>query len=214
MKSTIVIIAALLFAAPLSVSAHQPQIVVTELIAVLNPEVSKAYYGKLKGEPHVYIISETQPFNLYVNVLQPDVAEAKKDVSVVVLDPAKPDEPLVTLESSGPWTPFFEFFAQDAYWKGEEFEREVPAGTYEIRVWSSNNDSPYVLAIGKKERFGPASLIDAYTTIPKLKVDFFHQPALDAYFTPILGGPLALLMFLAALAFVTYLRWRAMQPPQ
>ena len=42
---------------PLRVLAHQPRIVDAENITVSSPEISKAYYGRLSGKPHIYFIN-------------------------------------------------------------------------------------------------------------------------------------------------------------
>lgn len=70
---------------PTFASAHQPRIVESRQTIVSNPEVSKAYYGKLEGVPDVYVVEDTNPFDLYVGVLVPDIEGQKKDVSAVVL---------------------------------------------------------------------------------------------------------------------------------
>ena len=75
--------------APSLASAHQPRITESRLTEVPDPEISKAYYGKLIGEPDVYTIEAKQAFNLYVGVLMPDIAGQKKDVSAVVLKDGK-----------------------------------------------------------------------------------------------------------------------------
>lgn len=59
-------------------SAHQPRIVESRENIVPSPEVSKAYYGQLAGQPDVYIIDATAPFDLYISVLVPDIPGQKK----------------------------------------------------------------------------------------------------------------------------------------
>lgn len=71
-----VLCAASLF--PALAFAHQPRITESRLTEVPSPEISKAYYGKLTGEPDVYVIKATEAFDLYVNILVPDIAEQKK----------------------------------------------------------------------------------------------------------------------------------------
>jgi hypothetical protein len=67
-----------LFLLPSLALAHQPRITEDRLTQVPNPEISKAYYGKLTGEPDVYVINANESFDLYVNVLVPDIAGQKK----------------------------------------------------------------------------------------------------------------------------------------
>ncbi|MFT5360243.1 MAG: hypothetical protein ACI88L_000734 [Candidatus Paceibacteria bacterium] len=64
--------------------AHQPRVTESRLTQVPSPEISKAYYGELTGEPDVYVIQASESFDLYVNVLVPDIKGQKKDVSAVV----------------------------------------------------------------------------------------------------------------------------------
>jgi hypothetical protein len=56
-----------------SVLAHQPRITENGITNVRDPEVSKAYYAQLSNEPQVYVISATGSFQLYVNILIPDI---------------------------------------------------------------------------------------------------------------------------------------------
>ncbi len=151
--------------------AHQPRITESRKTIVTDPEISKAYYSKLTGEPDVYIIESNKTFNLYVNVLVPDAPDQKQDVSAVVL---KDGNQIVLLDGMNfTWQKFYEPFGADNYLAGPEYEAAVDPGTYEVRVWSSNNDSKYSLAIGKIEAFDGKEGINALTVIPKLKQDFF-----------------------------------------
>lgn len=195
------------FASPLIVSAHQSKIVNSGIpIIIEQPEVSKVYYGKLQGEPQVFEIHALSTFKFYMNVLVPDVAETKKDVSAALIITTSPEKPIAIIDGmTATWTPFLEEFARDDYFKGPEFRSELPAGTYEIRVWSSNNDSAYSLAIGEKESFSFSETIDAFVTIPQIKIFFFHKPAYSAFLTPFLGLPI--LIALSILLYVSKALW-------
>lgn len=188
-------------------SAHQPQIVVGErpITLIVEPEISKAYYGQLTGEPHVFTIDAREPFDFYLNVLVPDVPNAKKDVSAALINPASPEVPIVVIGGGeAKWEPFFEEFARDNYFKTDEFRTKLPAGEYEIRVWSSNNDSAYSLAIGEIESFGFWDVVDAYIRIPQIKSFFFEKSPFSALLTPFIGGPIGVLLILGAGFFL----WR------
>ena len=176
-----------LFFSASAVFAHQPIIVSSEPdIKVLNPEISKAYYGELVGEPVRYIINSDKPFNLYVGVLVPDISGVKKDVSAAVIKDGQMDVPFAVLEGVNfDWKPFYEEFGGDDYFQGPEFKKQVESGSYEIRVWSSNNFGKYVLAIGETESFSLRETINTLATLPKLKTDFFGKPAWTAYFNSI-----------------------------
>lgn len=197
----------LLIVGPSLASAHQPQIVDGEqaVRVIEDPEVSKAYYGELTGEPHAFTIDAHEPFDFYMNILVPDVPSAKKDVSAALINPAHPEVPLAIVGGAeAKWEPFFEEFARDNYFRADEYRAELPAGEYEIRVWSSNNDSAYSLAIGEIESFGFRDIVDAYVRIPQIKSFFFEKSPFSALFTPFIGGPLGILLILGGGFFL----WR------
>ncbi len=190
---------------PTIASAHQPRIVESRQTVVQSPEVSKAYYGKLTGEPDVFTINATTPFDLYVGVLVPDIAGQKKDVSAVIIKDGDIDKPLSVLEGINfVWEKFFEPFGHDTYWKGPEFKARVEAGTYEIRVWSSNNDSKYSLAIGEIEAFDFKEGVSAFTLIPELKKNFFNESPISFILSPMGWGLIVVLYLLATLVGLVY----------
>lgn len=183
---------------PFLISAHQPRIVENTPVTVIkDPEISKAYYGELTGEPHVFRIDSEKEFNFYMNVLVPDLPSTKKDVSAALINPESPEVPLAIVGGiDAPWEPFFEEFARDNYFQTPAFRTVLPAGTYEIRVWSSNNDSAYSLAVGEIESFGFSDIVDAYIKIPQIKSFFFEKSPLSAFTTPFLGAPLVAVFIL------------------
>ncbi len=180
------------------VSAHQPRLVESRETTVVAPAVSKAYYGTLSGEPHTFSFVATTSFPLYVGVLVPDRPGQKKDVSAVVL---RDGVELALLDGAGfEWTQFDEPFGNDTYWEGPEYKAEGAPGSYEIRVWSSNNDSAYSLAIGEEELFDAKETWNALTLIPQLKRDFFQKSPADFIFSPF-GAGLLIAMYLLAIIF-------------
>ncbi len=195
---------ALFVFAPSLAFAHQPRITEERLTIVTDPEVSKAYYGKLSGEPDVYVINASEAFDLYVNVLVPDIAGQKKDVSAVVL---KDEKEIALIDSTNfEWEKFYEPFGADTYWMGPKYKARAEAGTYEIRVWSSNNDSKYSLAIGEIEKFDGKEGLGALTIIPELKKDFFDKSPIGFIASPF-GWGLIVVMFI--LAFTAGFIYRA-----
>ncbi len=180
---------------PFHTLAHQPRITESGVTQVPQPEISKAYYGVLKGGPDVYIIESSAPFNLYVNVLVPDTLGNKKDVSAVVLRDGI--EIAVLLGQNFVWKEFYELFGADTYWMGPEYRARAEAGTYEIRVWSSNNDSKYALAVGEIEVFGAKDGFEALRMIPELKKNFFNVSPITFIASP-LGWGLIVAMYLLA----------------
>jgi hypothetical protein len=189
---------------PVAALAHQPRITEGRLTQVSDPEISKAYYGTLAGEPDVYVINADTDFNLYVNVLVPDVAGQKKDISAVILRSVPPGEgtagsaQVAFLDGMKfEWKKFYEPFGADTYWMGPEYKARAEAGTYEIRVWSSNNDSKYSLAIGEIEAFDGKEGLSALTLIPKLKKDFFDESPISFILSPMGFGFIVALYLLA-----------------
>jgi len=174
LKNSIICLALAAIFIPGIVFAHQPRIAEGTAVIVTDPEVSKAYYGALSGQPHIYKISSEKSFHLYVNLLVPDRPGQNKDVSADIVDMSKPDQIFRTLNAEDVfWTPMYEEYGGDDYFKGPEFTLLVAAGNYEIRVRSANNDSRYALAIGSIESFPLSEIVNALVTIPKLKSDFF-----------------------------------------
>ena len=58
--------------------AHQPKLInyspsFDKPHKVLFPEISKAYYGKLEGSPHYYIITSNEDFLFYASILTPKI---------------------------------------------------------------------------------------------------------------------------------------------
>jgi len=187
-----------LFFIPALAFAHQPRITESRQTLVPDPEISKAYYGKLTGEPDVYTIEAKEPFDLYVNVLVPDIAGQKKDVSAVV---SKNGKELAVLEGINfEWKQFYEPFGADSYFMGPEYKARAEAGTYEIRVLSSGNDSKYSLAIGEIEAFDFKETVNVFTIIPELKKNFFEVSPITFIKSPF-GWGLIVVMYLLAGVF-------------
>ena len=162
-------------AVPVVASAHQPRIPSSTKVTVQTPQVSQAFYAQLAGEPYTYTITSGSSFDLYVNVLVPDIEDQKRDVSAIITKVGE-TQPIAILNASNwVWQKFYEPFGRDSYLKGPEFEARVDAGMYEIKVWSPRNDSKYALAIGKEERFGLEQGLSAIQLIPRIKRDFFNE---------------------------------------
>ena len=74
-----------------SLNAHQPKIInyspsIDDPHEVINPEISKAYYGKLTGKPHYYVIRNEEDFLFYTSILSPKVNDNYTWLSIEVLD--------------------------------------------------------------------------------------------------------------------------------
>jgi hypothetical protein len=200
MKNKIITVCTSLLFIATAAGAHQPRIPQGTQIDVPDPEVSKAYYGTLAGAPHVYTISSEKPFQLYVNILVPDLPGQKRDLSVAIVKDGDSARPLAVLDGAKyDWTRFFEEFGHDTYWMGPEYKAQVSAGTYRITVFNPGNNSKYSLAIGEKELFDLKETRSALTLIPQIKRGFFEETPADFILSPF-GWGLILLMYL--LAFV------------
>jgi hypothetical protein len=150
----------------------------TEVIVTL-PEISKAYYGNLTGKPVTYHIESAEAFRLYVNILVPAIEGIEKDFSVKIL---KQGTAISRLDgNSHEWGRFHEPFAGDYYYRGPEYVEMQDPGTYEIQVYSPDNQGKYVLAVGDREAFPLRELIKTYLVLPRLKSEFFGKSPFSAY---------------------------------
>jgi len=148
--------------------AHQPKLInysptIDNPHAVIFPEISKAYYSKLTGQPHYYVINSEDDFLFYTSILSPKINEEPSRFSLEVLDG---DQNIVYKVdgSNFEWTAWYEPYARDWYWKGPEIGVEsgkefqtsftIDAGTYYIKVFNENNIGHYSLAVGEAEFFG------------------------------------------------------------
>jgi len=161
-------------------SAHQPRLVCGDKVVVENPEVSKAFYDTLNGNPRTYTIESQTPFLLYLNLLVPESSNPQGRYSAVVyrLDTGKRVELAKLNSSSVEWKEFYEEYGGDYYLWGPEHEEKVPEGRYEIDVFSSDNQGKYVLAIGKIEEFPPIEIVKTFLVLPVLKTQFFQYSPL------------------------------------
>jgi hypothetical protein len=203
-KLWILILFIILINLPIGVFAHQPRIVETEKIYVTKPEVSKAYYAKLSGKPHTYIISVNSAIDLYVNVLFPYKEGPKKNITVNVY---KGDQSIGSLSSGEvDWKKYFEPFGQSMYWQGPELKKNVDAGKYEILVQSKEKNLRYVLAIGETEVWNGIDSINAILLIPELKSNFFEESPISFIFSPLGYGYILLLQLLVLMVGWVILR--------
>ncbi len=154
--------------------AHQPNFVSRATrVAVLDPEISKAYYGELPGEPAVYEIRSDRAFTLYVNILAPDIPGARTDFDVEIFK----DGALFAVVDSTflVWPRFYEPYGGDHYFQGPAWRDTVGSGLYEVRVSNPVNRGKYVLAVGDIEEFPPAKALHALVAIPTIKKGFFGK---------------------------------------
>ena len=201
MKNILVIILFIL-ALPTFAFAHQPRIVETGDVKVIDPEISKAYYGVLSGESHTYTIESEEAFELYVGILEPDIESAKKDFVAEIYKGDAMIEKLGGPEAE--WKSFFEPFGQSTYWDGGEYRAEVEAGTYKVVVSSPDNEGKYSLAIGGLEFFDQKEGLNALRIIPELKRDFFEESPISFIKSPFGWGYILILYILAFIVGFLY----------
>ena len=158
----------ILFLFSMPVHAHQPKLInysptIDSPHKVFFPEISKAYYSKLTGQPHYYVINSEDDYLFYTSILSPKINEEPSRFSLEVLDG---DQNIVYKVdgSNFEWTAWYEPYARDWYWKGPEIGVEsgkefqtsftIDAGTYYIKVFNESNTGHYSLAVGEAEFFG------------------------------------------------------------
>lgn len=177
--------------------AHNPRIVDNQgdIISILNPDISQAFYGELNGDSALFSINLEKDQDVYFGILVPDLPNIQKDKSVVVV--AK-DQIFVNLDGeSFNWTKFHEEFANDNYFTGPEEKVNLKTGEYLIVVSSPNNLGKYVLVVGEKESFTLKEIWNTIITLPTLKKDFFLKSSFFAFTNKIglfIFGPIILLI--------------------
>jgi len=183
--------------------AHQPVVVDSDTTEVVDPEISKAYYGVLSGSAHTYEITSDVEFDLYVGILVPDSESPKRDVKAEIF---RGDELLETLGGvDAEWVTFYEPFAQNTYWDAGEFRLRAAPGVYSVRVSSPDNASKYSLAIGEIEYFSLEDRANALAVLPGIQQEFFGTSAFELVGTRY--GLLNLLVIYAtALLFALFYR--------
>ena len=171
-------------------TAHQPKLIynspsISDPYIIENPEISKAFYGKLNGEPHYFKISSDNQFLFYAGILSPKVSNTYKWLSLDVIN--KNNKIIFqALGSEYNWTPWYEPYARDNYWKGPEIgidtNREfktsflLEAGIYYIKVYNDTNIGNYSLAVGEAEFFGSNLWEQILTWTP---IIFYIGPYMD-----------------------------------
>ena len=172
----------LFFFISFNVFAHQPKLVnyspsKDNPYEVIYPEISKAYYSKLTGEPHYYQIKSDKKFLFYTGILSPKVSDIYQWLSLDVID----ENNNLIYQADGSsfnWKAWYEPYARDYYWKGPEIGTNtntefktsfsLEAGKYLIKVYNNNNIGHYSLAVGEAEFFGANLWEQILTWVPIL----------------------------------------------
>ena len=173
--------------------AHQPKLIKYSPSSnkphdVIEPEISKAYYGKLIGEPHYYKIESNIEFSFYAGITIPKINDNVKWISLEVLDE---NNNSIFYEDGREynWKAWYEPYARDWYWIGpqigihnnKEFKEslKLEAGTYIIKVFNDDNQGSYSLAVGDIEFFGANILEKISIWAPIL---FYIGPYMDIFY--------------------------------
>lgn len=178
-KIIFAIIFSFIFAA--TALAHQPRLIYDQPgeITIEAPTISKAYYDELNGTPRTYKFSLTEPTEVYLNVLVPDLADSQKNYSFKVMQNGQD-----LFDVSGQdytWEQFYEPFGGDNYWKGPEIKNQYEKGDYTVVVSNPENKGKYVLAAGDIESFPLNESVKTLQNLPELKKDYFGKSSLSAF---------------------------------
>ncbi len=188
-----IIFTIVIFFFSLNTYAHQPKLIKyspssNEPHNVINPEISKAYYGKLNGDPHYYKIESDTEFSFYVGITIPKIDDNIKWISLEVFDK---DNNSIFYEDGKEfeWKAWYEPYARDWYWIGpqigthndKEFKKslKLDSGTYVIKVFNNDNAGSYSLAVGDIEFFG-ANLFEKISIWAPIL--FYIGPYMDIFY--------------------------------
>lgn len=193
------------------VEAHSPRLVYNtdalpeKPIIINNPDISQAFYGRLKGWEEYYRFKITTSMNFYWQTLVPAVRDITKDVSAELIDNDNGQVIAKIDAKDSEWKPYYEEFAGDNYFSGPSSTLMLEPGTYNIRVYNNNNEGKYILVVGQKEVFTPKEMLYTIVNLPVLKT-YFNESPLTAYFNYtglfMLGGIIALLIIFFILGFI------------
>ena len=175
---------------PLTVFGHQPVIndqntnSLSSAYVIEKPEVSKAIYGTLQGEPHYYLIGSEKEFNFYAGITVPKIDECPtfRKFSFNVTNMNNSEEIIIEQidGNSFEWWEWYEPYEKKWYWIGPEIGAEFKSntiyepGNYYIKVFNESNTGNYVLATGDIEKFGPLVIAKLPLIMPKVN-EFWNK---------------------------------------
>lgn len=190
---------------PIGVFAHQPNYIGQQSeINNYEPDISKAYYGRLNGSKTIYNIQTNTSLNLYVQILSPKIENPKKDFNVLIIDN---NEKIIADLSMPPneWKDWYEEYGGDWYWQGPSLKQNVPAGFYKIIVSNPDNYGKYSLAIGEVESFPINQMIHTIKELYIVKTKFFNEPWYGIFYGII--GKYLLISFVIILIIIISSLW-------
>jgi hypothetical protein len=199
-------------AAAQTVQAHLPCLERGNMeITASEPEISKAYYGWLDGNPAVYSISARKPFLLHIHLLAPKEDNSRQDYSARIYKDGELFGELNGYDYI--WLVSYDPFANDYYNKGPEYETQAPAGNYKIEVYNSGNSGNYVLAVGKKEDLSLGQFLRTLAVLPGVKEEFFGKSKWGAFNNYIGLVALAMVSVLGIIVYfiISFIRLRRLK---
>lgn len=176
-KFAIIASIAAIFGLASAVAAHQPVLTMgidsapDKPIVIDDYVTSQAFYGELDGSPDYYSITISKTSDLYLGILAPDSGQT--DFTVSLSARGFTDD----LGAVKDWERFYEEFAGDWYLRGPEKTFRLIPETYIVTVSSPSGKGKYALAVGTEERITAAGMAGNLSTLPRLKTEFFGQPA-------------------------------------
>ena len=156
-------------------------------VQINNPEMSQVFDDNLKGKPRDYFINSNSNFELYINILVPEVANMQGRYSVTISSVEGSDAKQIEELDGGSfsWQEVYNSFDRDWYWKGPELDTQLTAGKYKIEVYSKDNQGEYVLVVGKNKSYGMMTVLNNFWQLPLLKVTFLKTSVMQFFLTPI-----------------------------
>ena len=151
-----------------------------------DPEISKAIYSTLSGNPHYYRIQSDVNFDFYAGILAAKIGECalESKFSFEVLDSEFHRIDLADGKNFK-WTPWYEEYGKQWYWNGPEIgknflsDRVYKAGTYYIKVFNDTNTGQYIMAVGDIEKFSFTDIVGLLFSMGDIENEFW-DPSLCA----------------------------------
>ena len=151
-----------------------------------EPEISKAIYSTLTGDPHYYRIQSDIDFDFYAGILAAKIGECALDrkFSFEVLD-SEFHSINVADGDNFEWEPWYEEYGKQWYWNGPEIgknflsDRVYKAGTYYIKVFNKTNTGQYIMAVGDIEKFSFTDIVGLLFSMGDIE-DEYWDPSLCA----------------------------------
>jgi len=145
-----------------------------------EPEISKAIYSTLTGDPHYYRIQSAIDFDFYAGILAAKIGGCalESKFSFEVLD-SEFDKIYLADGENFDWVPWYEEYGKQWYWNGPEvgekfLSNEVfKAGTYYIKVFNKTNTGQYVIAVGDIEKFSFTDIVGLIFSMGKIEDEFW-----------------------------------------